>query len=513
MFGISLSGIKNSQKYLDVTSNNIANANTIGFKKSRAEFADLYSASVFQNHKTSVGMGSQNVSVSQQFVQGNLSGDTGNNLDMAIQGNGFFVLSNDNNYGGTNYASDRTYTRAGAFQVDKNGFIVTAQGDYLQGWNVNDNGDAQSLDISSTQAIKIPADTGAPNQSSEIGIGVNLPASAPSVKQPTNLGQNANPEIKQIGGKNTQVWKSGFDPKDSSTYTCSTSQTIHDSLGGAHTLTYYMIKSDKVNAKGQNQNGNSQFWNVVVYVDGKPVDVATANNENPVLIDVTDNNSSITGTGLYGFQIEFGPDGKMKKMIPSALFLDQDNGTYQSPRLKDFVNDPNAKPGQAYPGHNFGLHSALGQGVSDTQDIHINFDATQYGSSSFSVNRSPTNDGYSTGLLTNVTVSPEGIIQAEYTNGRYVNVAKVAMADFANPQGLSKVGDTQWKQSILSGEATPKEANRGGAGSIKGANLEESNVDLTASLVDLIVAQRNYQANSQALQTQNTAMDSIMNIR
>ena len=91
MFGISLSGIKNSQKYLDVTSNNIANANTIGFKKSRAEFADLYSASVFQNHKTSVGMGSQNVSVSQQFVQGNLSGDTGNNLDMAIQGNGFYL--------------------------------------------------------------------------------------------------------------------------------------------------------------------------------------------------------------------------------------------------------------------------------------------------------------------------------------------------------------------------------------------------------------------------------------
>lgn len=509
MFGISLSGIKNSQKYLDVTSNNIANANTIGFKRSRAEFADVYTNSVFQNNKTVVGMGSQNTTVSQQFVQGNLSGDTGNNLDMAIQGNGFFVLSNENNPAdGTHFVSDRTYTRAGAFQVNKEGFIVTAQGDFLQGWDVNDRGDAAALDISSTHSIKIPEDTGAPQMSTEIGIGVNLPAGAPSVKPPINLGNQRNPVMQNLNAgvrpNRIETWRSAFDPKDSSTYTCSTSQTIHDSLGGAHTLTYYMMKSDPSNG---NPN-NTQTWNVVVYVDGKPVDVAVANNQNPIRLDITDQNSSIAGTSLYGFQMTFGPNGEMQRIVPSALFV-SNNGVYESPRQ----NDPNGTPGNAYPGHNFGLHSALGGGVADDQDIHIGFDATQYGSSSFTVNKSPTNDGYSTGLLTNVAVNEDGIIQAEYSNGRYVNIAKVAMADFANQQGLTKVGDTQWKQSISSGEATPKEPNRGGAGSIKGANLEESNVDLTAQLVDLIVAQRNYQANSQALQTQNTAMDSIMNIR
>ena len=495
MFGISISGVINSQKYLDVTSNNIANANTIGFKRSRAEFADVYSSSVFTNSKTAVGMGSQATSVSQQFVQGNLSGDTGNNLDMAIQGNGFFVLSNQNNApGGTNVSGDRTYTRAGAFQINNQGYIVTAQGDYLQGWDVNDNGDAAALDINSTHSIHIPEDTGAPRASSNIGIGVNLPASKDSVLPPTNGGFHDHPNV-----NNCENWDVAFDPEDSDTYTCSTSQTIHDSLGGAHTLTYYMLKME------DDPTNNTTTWNVITYLDGNPVDVANANGKNPIRMEVTDANSSVVGEVYYGFQMKFGPDGQMQEMVPSALFLSND-GVYKSPRDKtteiSAVYDTNGS-----------LHSAMGGGVDPTQDVHLDFEATQYGSSSFTVNISPTNDGYSTGILVGVTVSEDGILQAEYTNGQYISIAKIAMADFANCQGLTKVGDTQWKQSLASGEPTPKEANRGGAGAIKGANLEESNVDLTTQLVDLIIGQRNYQANAQSLQTQNTVMDSILNIR
>ena len=112
-----------------------------------------------------------------------------------------------------------------------------------------------------------------------------------------------------------------------------------------------------------------------------------------------------------------------------------------------------------------------------------------------------------------MSVDENGVIQCEYSNGRLLQIGKVAMADFANTQGLSKIGDTQWKQSISSGEAIAKEANTGSAGSIKGSNLELSNVDLTSELVELITAQRNYQANAQSLQTNNTVMDSILNIR
>ena len=154
----------------------------------------------------------------------------------------------------------------------------------------------------------------------------------------------------------------------------------------------------------------------------------------------------------------------------------------------------------------------MGGGVDPTQEIKIEMDLTQYGSSKFSVT-SVSTDGYATGILENVEVDDNGIILAAYTNGRTQPISKVAMATFANPQGLIKIGDTQWKQSISSGDATAAQANVGMAGAIKGANLELSNVELASELVDLLIAQRTYQANAQALQTQNTAMDSIMSIR
>ena len=172
----------------------------------------------------------------------------------------------------------------------------------------------------------------------------------------------------------------------------------------------------------------------------------------------------------------------------------------------------NGKPPR-HPGLDGSLHTAMGQGIDPLQKLNMQFSASQYGSSNFSVSQAPTNDGYATGILIGMSVDENGIIQCEYSNGQVKNIAKVAMADFANQQGLTKIGDTQWKQSNASGEAIAKEANSGSAGSIKGSNLELSNVDLTNELVELITAQRNYQANAQSLQTQNTVMDSILNIR
>lgn len=464
MFNTSITGINGSQKYLDTTSNNIANANSYGFKKSRAEFADLYTNSVFTSSKTATGMGTNTTTVAQQFVQGSLSGDTGNNLDMAISGNGFFVLANEPNDTATANNGDRTYTRNGAFELNPNGYVVTAMGDYLQGYPVDQDGNVSNLDITSTKAIRIPSDTGAPHASSKIGITFNLPAGADSkATQAAHGYQN-------------------FDHTDSSTYTNASSQTVYDSLGGAHTLTYYFIK-DHTNDGTKNHPGNvtnngHTIWNVLTYVDGNPVDVA-----NGVELSVDGNSPSAdAGTTFKGIQLEFGTDGKLI-----------DGG--QNPGLITFT-----------------LAQAMGGGVDDAQSIVATLNYTQYGSSKFSVG-GITNDGYSTGVLENVQVNEDGVMIASYTNGRTSKICKVAMANFTNPQGLIKVGDTQWKESVNSGEAQACEANSGMAGSIKGANLELSNVELASELVDLIIAQRTYQANAQALQTQNTAMDSIMNIR
>ena len=558
MFGISVSGIKNSQKHIDVTSNNIANTNSYGFKKSRAEFADIYANSIYSNSKTASGMGVVNSVVSQQFTQGTLSGDTGNPLDMAIQGNGFFVLKG-------NGSDSLSFTRNGAFQVDKEGFIVTAQGDYLQGWDVNDDGTATSLDLNGTKKLQLPSDTGAPHMSQNIGIGVNLPADKDPVKF-SDLAQDPWGKLKKddltadklqygivrdktgalvakptnpLGKDQFKHYMTNFDPKDSKTFQASTSQTIHDSLGRAHTLTYYMVKVGP-----DAPNSNNTVWNVIPFVDGTPVDVAAQNGENPVVMSAT-GSSSVAGANFFGFQVVFEPNGEFKQQIPSKIELvnplaaDGKLGE-QSLRTTLFGHPGlnQAAPGGApaetgtigagyydrtfeadktgkapYFKGNGSLHTSIGQGVDPLQNVNIQFAATQYGSSNFQVTGAPTNDGYATGILTGMSVDENGIIQCEYSNGLLYSIGKVAMADFANTQGLLKIGDTQWKQSNSSGEAIAKEANTGSAGSIKGSNLELSNVDLTSELVELITAQRNYQANAQSLQTNNTVMDSILNIR
>ena len=565
MFGISVSGIKGAQKHIDVTSNNIANTNSYGFKKSRAEFADVYANSVFVNSKTAAGMGVYNSVVSQQFVQGNLSGDTGNPLDMAIQGNGFFVLK-----GAPGDSNAATYTRNGAFQVNKEGFIVTAQGDYLQGWDVNADGTTQSLDLNATHAIKLPADTGAPKMSNNVTIGVNLPADKEAIKtaipendpwkDPAAKFDQAVADRAQYGIYRDKAgaavvppaampadgflqYYTNFDPKDPSTYTASTSQTIHDSLGGAHTLTYYMIKMGPDEA-----NSNSTAWTCIPYVDGKPVDVAQQNGQNPVCLSVPANSkSSVAGANFFGFRMVFDSSGRLDetKSFPGKVELvnfganDQANtkltnslrhqlfgypGTadgaggitgaldkFKDPTFEKFGAGAGKEP--LYANADGSLYKAIGTPVDPYQSLSIAMNATQYGSSNFSVTTAPTDDGYSTGILTSMSVDENGIISCEFSNGQMLQVAKVAMADFTNQQGLTKIGDTQWKESNASGQAIAKEANSGSAGSIKGSNLELSNVDLTNELVELITAQRNYQANAQSLQTQSTVMDSILRVR
>lgn len=511
MFNTSISGIRGSQKYLDTTSNNIANANSYGFKKSRAEFADIYANSVFTSAKTATGMGVTTTTVAQQFTQGSLSGDTGNNLDMAISGNGFFVLANNENYATTSEVGDRSYTRNGAFELNKDGFIVTAMGDYLQGYDVDTDGNVTNLDIMSTHAIKIPSDTGAPKMSSKAELIANLPAKAESLGTYDSA-------TATTAFTSTDCAMNDFDPADSSTYTAATSQTIYDSLGGAHTLTYYFQKDHVNKSTVKTSDGtalsepDATIWNVVLYVDGNPVDISNLDGTGKLYkaaeFKVKNSSaSSIHGTTLYGIQLAFDSSGSVATdgQFPGTLHIVNINNTPYSNAVGDLNDGQRAD-------NTYTLSSAMGGGVDKSQDIIINMDLTQYGSSKFSVSGVST-DGYATGILENVEVDDNGIILAAYTNGRTEPISKVAMATFSNPQGLIKIGDTQWKQSINSGEAAAAQANVGMAGAIKGANLELSNVELASELVDLLIAQRTYQANAQALQTQNTAMDSILSIR
>ncbi|ART79751.1 flagellar hook protein FlgE [Oceanisphaera avium] len=427
-FNIALSGVNAAQKDLDVTANNIANVNTIGFKESRAEFADVYANSIFANAKTQTGSGVQTAAVSQQFHQGALQ-FTDNSLDMAINGSGFFVVSNEIG------SLDRTFTRAGAFRLNNEGFVTNSQGHFLQTYKANSDGSPAGLGINSTQPLRIPDKAGQPQQTAEARTSVNLPVKANA------MDRVATP----------------FDREDSATYTSSTSMTIYDSMGDTHTLTQYFTKI------GPNPNvvpaitGNQ--WEMRVAVDGQMKQGGTPASDT---LDLTFDNS-----------------GVLTAPLPTE---------FETVAL-GFTNGSDAG-----------------------QKINIKIPDATLNSGAFEITESR-QDGTTVGRLTKVDVGPDGLVQATYSNGSTENLGIVAMARFPNEQGLTQIGDTQWRQSLLSGEAVTGQPNTGIFGKVSVAALEQSNTDLTSELVDLITAQRNFQANSRALEVNSTLQQTILQIR
>ncbi|MCL1076608.1 flagellar hook protein FlgE [Parashewanella spongiae] len=450
-FNIALSGIEAAQKDLNTTANNIANANTIGFKESRAEFADVYANSIFSNGKTAVGGGVTTSQVAQQFHQGSLQ-ITKNALDMAISGGGYFVTSSDQN------SQDLTYTRAGAFKVDSENFMVDSAGNYLRTFPVDKDGNSTSVSLTTTQPVKIPDTAGSPVKTDNIGIQMNLNAGE-STKDPAL-----------------------FNPDDSDTFNNSTSVTFYDSLGEPHVMTTYYVKPNNGSYTGESN------WVAYYAVDGEQVDVtgpvATYGRDTTGdgAADATGN--AVTAGGWQGAVVKF-----------------NDTGTYTGSSPTAITTEPLGVGGAG----------VLGPGADGTQALTVAFNnPTQY-AAPFEVTEL-TQDGTTVGRLTNVEVGADGLINASYSNGSTVPLARVALARFPNDQGLTQVGNTSWRASLDSGQALAGEANSGTLGSIRSSALEQSNVDLTTELVDLISAQRNFQANSRTLEVNNTLQQTILQI-
>lgn len=433
-FNIALSGINAAQKDLNVTANNIANVNTTGFKESRAEFGDVYATSIFSNAKTSVGNGVATSHVAQQFQQGSLN-FTENSLDLAVNGNGFFVTSDGLE------SVDRSYTRAGAFKLDSSSFVTNSAGNYLQVYDVNDDGTPKAVSMAATKPLQIPDTAGVPQDTANIDISMNLPATTASL-DPTK-----------------------FDPSDSKTYSSATSVSIYDSLGESHTLSTYYVKDGSAGAPPNS-------WLEFNFLDDKPLDV------------------------IGGQAVAAAPGTPVK---PAAVRL-----TFDSSGLMQLQTP---MPAQTVP-----LGALLTNGADATQQVTINFnDPTQF-AAAFEVTKLE-QDGATVGRLTGIDIGPNGMVMASYSNGQNDKLGMIAMAKFANEQGLTQIGDTGWRQSQLSGEAVAGEPNTGTFGKINSSALEQSNVNLTSELVDLITAQRNYQANSRTLEVNSKLQDTVLQIR
>ena len=438
-FNIGLSGLRAATSDLNVTGNNIANAGTAGFKQSRAEFADVYAASVLGGGANPQGSGVLLSDVSQLFNQGNIN-YTQNGLDLAVNGNGFFITSNN---------GDVSYTRAGYFGTDKEGFVVNNFGYKLHGYAVDANGNLQNGVVSDVQiqtASQAPKATTEVNQTFNLNSTNSIPANAT------------------------------FDPTDPTSYNSATSTNIYDSQGNSHVMTQYFLKTGPNN------------WQMNVLIDGR-------NPDNPGLEPPTPST----------IPLQFTTSGQLDV---AALVASTPTGfTVGADGTIDLTTWVPAAPDTAIPP----VWSSNGATASAT-GINIDLRPSTQFSSVFAVS-SVSQDGYTTGQLSGLEVDDTGVIFARYTNGQSKVQGQVVLANFANQQGLTPAGKTAWTQSFESGEPVVGTPRSGTMGALQSGALEDSNVELSDQLVNLIVAQRNYQANAKTIETESAITQTIINLR
>lgn len=452
-FNIGLSGLYAANKQLDVTGNNIANVATTGFKSSRAEFADAYSASKLGVGSKTVGNGVTLAAVSQQFGQGDVN-NTGNVLDMGIQGQGFFVLSDNGSL---------SYTRAGAFQTNKDNYVVTADGIRLQGYAADSTGKIAKGVLTD---LKIDTSALAPKSTTLIDQGINLNSSASPI--PLTKPDPSNPAA--------TIPNAPFNPTDESTYTKSFPTKVYDSQGNEHVMEQYYRKTD------------TNEWTMYTLVDGRnPYDPASA--------------TPLTGT------MSFNSDGSIKAMSTSAAGVPTTPpGQYEF----SVANNTFTMKGWIPAVYNKTTNTWGPNGSSGNPDgMRLSMNSTtSYNTETARMSQSQ--DGYATGILSSLSIDSTGVMFASFSNQQSRAIGQVAIASFANEQGLEQMGGTRWKETFASGIPGIDAPTTGTLGAIKSNSLEASNVNLTNELVELIKAQSNYQANAKTISTQSTIMQTII---
>jgi flagellar hook protein FlgE len=411
-FDTGLSGLNAASQSLDVIGNNVANSATVGFKQSRTLFSDVFANSLSGSGSNAIGIGTKVAAIEQQFTQGAIT-VTNNPLDIAVNGKGFFRLSN---------AGAIAYTRNGQFHLDNNGYITNTQGQQVTGYGVDTSGNIVPtspvpLQISSAQLPPTP--TASFDASLNLDSSKAVPATAV------------------------------FNATDPTSYTDSTSGTVIDSLGNSHVFTMYFVKTATA---GQ--------WDLHATVDG-----TAATNVNLG-----------AGAGLP-IQLNFNSTGAMTTAMPVTP-----------------------------------VNLTIGGGAASPLALSLDFTgSTQFGAN-FAVN-SLYQDGFASGRLAGFNVGGDGVIVGHYTNGQSKNLGQFVLANFSDPRGLSPSGSTNWEETSASGLPVVGAPSSGDFGALQAAAVESSNVDLTAELVNMITAQRVYQANAQSIKTQDAVLQTLVNLK
>jgi flagellar hook protein FlgE len=531
-FEQALSGLDASSKALDAIGNNVANADTVGFKMASVEFADAFAAALQGGGASQIGIGTQVAAVRQQFTQGNTS-TTNNPLDLSINGGGLFRM-NDNGV--------ISYTRNGQFQLDKSGYVVNAAGLQLTGYTTVDpvtgaitSGNLQPLQISSTA---IP-----PQATSLSQVQVNLDARSNPPSAMSSGSSTANqvpvfaiPLVAGVGDS-FDISIDGLTavavtiPPGTYSTPAALSTAIQTAINTTPAVVaanvsatvsldssgYLVVSSGSVGTVGSQGSGssialsangaNSGYANLfgtpttTVGADGFNVTVASSYTSSTAetVYDSLGNPHTLTlyyaKTSYPGrWQLYTSLDGGQVAQQPDVLF--NSSGLLVAP-------SPGTKLTQSFNPNNSALNP-----LTFSLDLS---GSTQYGIA-FGTNQL-LQDGYTSGQLSGMSVSQSGIVQGTYSNGKSRNMGQIVLANFNNLNGLQSLGNNQWAETLSSGSPIPGAPQSGNLGLIQSGSVEQSNVDMTAELVDMITQQRNYQANAQTIKTMDQVMQTLINLR
>lgn len=515
-----VSAIQAHQVKLDVIGNNIANVNTTGYKRSDVTFEELLNQTISGASSPSsklggknpiqVGLGVKVGSITTQFTQGNLQ-YTGSNTDIAIEGNGFFIVAD----GSTKY-----YTRAGSFALDSSGNLVhSSTGMILQGWLADDNG---NINVNT------------PITSINIPIGKTIPAKETSIiKFEQNLDSRLNGTLSYI--------------PSSFTITSSTSDKAQISIsikpaGGFNRWEYSI---DALGVEGStvssitnktgiielDENGNvvSTGSDIIINFNSgssvtiKPPALSSLNGgkfeiQSPAISDAE-------AKGVYSKPFDFentiqiydklGGMHNIKLVFSKiadntwrwrALSLD-DGITVSGSGVLEY--DANTGNFSSVTNNKITINYGSGMGFSE---ISIDFSKTTQFSSPSSILATSQN-GYSSGALQNFSIDAFGCVNGIFSNGVIMKIGQIAIANFANPSGLTKAQGSLFSQSNNSGIPYIGAAATDGRGKLISGNLETSNVDLSKEFTDLITTQRGYQANARLISTSDEILNELINIK
>jgi len=503
-FQQGLSGLNGAAKSLDVIGNNIANASTVGFKGSQAQFADVYANSLNGAGGNQAGIGVKVSQIAQQFTQGNIE-SSNNPLDIAINGAGFFR---------TEVAGATQYSRNGQFSLDKEGYMVNAQGAKLTGFGANATG---KILAGSPTPLQINTGDLEPVETTRVDTQINLDSGS---KVPVTVPFNAN---------------------DPFSYNKQTSVDVYDSLGNSHVMSVFYVKTSAGN------------WDVYVASDG--VEINTQKVAAAAQLDA----ASVTARAAYQAAATSTPIGNVTAaavayaaaagaavgaaaaaagatpaQVTAITAAATSAGTtvgITPDQIDAEIAEVTAAPGKPVGRLVFDTSGALSTALtpqtlpltinlpvfpatgSDPEiTLKLNFaGSTQYGAATSE--KKTTQDGYTAGNLQRFSAGPDGIILGQYSNGQSQPLGQIVLANFANPNGLSPLGNNAWAETSSSGVPLIGTPTAGSLGVLQSSAVENSNVDLTAELVNMITAQRVYQANAQTIKTQDSVLQTLVNLR